>query len=105
IQKTGGNYPAPLEALATVRSTISGSFYKGLATEADRFSHLAVTELSKDLIRIYFLSEAAKKSPPADTLPGAVAKAGSAKPVAQIHRVGVVGAGVMGGGIAWLFAN
>jgi 3-hydroxyacyl-CoA dehydrogenase / enoyl-CoA hydratase / 3-hydroxybutyryl-CoA epimerase len=62
-----------------------------LAVEAKALGHLIVTEASKNLIHVFRLSEGAKK-------------AGPDVPPLTVERVGVLGAGVMGGGIAQLLA-
>ncbi len=105
LAKTLGNYPSPLTAIATIKKTLGGNFAKGLVYEAERFAELAVSDISKNLIDIYYLSEASKKLPQPGDVPGAGAAAGSAKLPEKIENTGVLGAGVMGGGIAWLFAN
>ena len=104
LSKTKGQYPAPLEALAVVQVTggsygqkIRGSARdKAMAREAAGFGKVAVTDVSKNLIRLFFLTEGVKKSnglPPQRTA--------AAHP---IRNAAVLGAGVMGGGIAQLFA-
>lgn len=105
IAKTQGNYPAPLEAISTIRSTLGGNFAKGLILEAKNFGKLAASEISKNLIQIYFLTEENKKLPDPEHVPGAGAKPGSAELPETIRNTGVLGAGVMGGGIAWLFSK
>jgi len=92
LAKTGGHYPAPLAALDTVRLSLSRGMEAGLAYEALRFGELAVTEVSRNLVGIFFASTALKKDD--GVPPGTV---GTLPPVA---RIGVVGAGFMGAGIA-----
>jgi 3-hydroxyacyl-CoA dehydrogenase/enoyl-CoA hydratase/3-hydroxybutyryl-CoA epimerase len=105
LSKTKGHYPSPLEAIDVLQSTNAGYGEKlrgkereqALAREAKGFGKVAATEVSKNLIRIFYLTEGVKKSkglPPGST--------------AKEHKVGhaaVLGAGVMGGGIAQLFAD
>jgi 3-hydroxyacyl-CoA dehydrogenase/enoyl-CoA hydratase/3-hydroxybutyryl-CoA epimerase len=90
--KTGGHYPAPLAALDTVRVSLSRGMEAGLACEALRFGELAVTEVSRNLVGIFFATTALKKD---DGVP-----AGAAGTLAPVTRIGVVGAGFMGAGIA-----
>ena len=94
MQKTLGNYPAPLAALSVIRKTYGGKLEDGLRAEAEAFSKLVVTPESKNLIRIFYLTERVKKDK-------GVTTAVKPKP---IHFAAVVGAGVMGGGIAQLFS-
>jgi 3-hydroxyacyl-CoA dehydrogenase/enoyl-CoA hydratase/3-hydroxybutyryl-CoA epimerase len=105
LARTQGNYPSPLLAIETIRRTLGGNFAKGLIREAEGFAELAVSNISKNLIDIYFLSEASKKLPEPAEVPGAGGATGSASLPERIENTGVLGAGVMGGGIAWLFAN
>ncbi|MCM2321792.1 MAG: 3-hydroxyacyl-CoA dehydrogenase NAD-binding domain-containing protein [Oligoflexia bacterium] len=105
LSKTRGKYPAPLEALKVLRGTFAGFGPKlrgeardrALRLEAKAFGRLAATEVSRNLIRIYTLTEGVKKS---KGLPAGVAA--EALPIAS---GAVLGAGVMGGGIAQLFAE
>lgn len=105
MSKTKGQYPAPLEALDVLQST--GAAYgdrirgagreQAMAREAKGFGKLAATDVSKNLIRLFFLTEAVKKS---KGLP-----AGTSAEAYAVQDAGVLGAGVMGGGIAQLFAD
>jgi 3-hydroxyacyl-CoA dehydrogenase/enoyl-CoA hydratase/3-hydroxybutyryl-CoA epimerase len=92
LTKTGGNYPAPLAALDTVRVSLSSGMEAGLAYEALRFGELAVTEVSRNLVAIFFATTALKKDD--GVPPGSVGK------LPPVERIGVVGAGFMGAGIA-----
>ncbi|HEV8613742.1 MAG TPA: 3-hydroxyacyl-CoA dehydrogenase NAD-binding domain-containing protein, partial [Gemmatimonadales bacterium] len=91
LKKTGGNYPAPLAALEAVRTGMEHGVKAGLRREAQLFGELAVGEVSRNLVRIFFATNALKKD---DGVP-----AGSAKP-ASVRRFGIVGSGFMGSGIA-----
>ncbi len=91
LKETRGNYPAPHKALESVRYGIARGTSAGYRHEAKLISELIATEVSKNLIAIFYLSEALKK----DEAP--VAKA--------FTRAGVLGAGIMGGGIAQLFSE
>ncbi len=91
LKETKGHYPAPLAALETLGKIESLPLEAALAEEARTLGRLIVTPISKNLIHVYRLMEAAKKPVTAAT----------PRPV---HKVGVVGAGVMGGGIAQLLA-
>jgi 3-hydroxyacyl-CoA dehydrogenase/enoyl-CoA hydratase/3-hydroxybutyryl-CoA epimerase len=91
LKKTGGHYPAPLAALEAVRVGLEHGVAAGLAEEHRAFGHLAVGDVSRKLVQIFFATTALKKD---DGVP-----AGSASP-RQIRRLGVVGSGFMGSGIA-----
>jgi len=90
--KTGGNYPAPLRALEVIRKGLEVSIEEGLRIEAEALGQLIVTPECKNLIHVYLLSRRPKKG------------AGVKCHPREIHRAAVLGAGVMGGGIAQLLA-
>jgi len=94
MQKTHGNFPAPLAAIDVIRKSYGGSIDDGLKTEADAFIKLMVTPESQNLIHVFYLNEGVKKD-----------KGVQEKIIPkEIKHAGVIGAGVMGGGIAQLFA-
>lgn len=105
MKQTRGKYPAPLEVIAVLSQT--GATYgpklrgksrdQALASEAKAFGKLAATEVSKNLIRLFFLTESIKK--------GNGLAPGQAATIQNTRVAGVLGAGVMGGGIAQLFAD
>ncbi|MBI4974322.1 MAG: enoyl-CoA hydratase/isomerase family protein, partial [Candidatus Omnitrophica bacterium] len=88
--KTKGFYTAPLKAIEVIKRTYGKNSRKGSLIESVAFSELAITEVSKNLIKVFYLNEEFKKLPWVD--PGI-------KP-GPVKKCGVLGAGVMGGGIA-----
>jgi 3-hydroxyacyl-CoA dehydrogenase/enoyl-CoA hydratase/3-hydroxybutyryl-CoA epimerase len=93
LRKTGGHYPAPLAALEAIERGIDQPVETALKYEQNAVVPLVVGPVCKNLVRIFHLSEDAKrKSPVADE---------NIKP-ASISRLALAGAGVMGGGIAEL---
>jgi len=105
MSKTRGHYPAPLEVISVLHDT--GAAYgeklrgktreRAMEREAEGFGKAAATDVSKNLIRIFFMTEAVKKS---KGLQG-----GKAVDVQPVRSAAVLGAGVMGGGIAQLYAE
>ena len=91
LNETRGNYPAPLAALEAVRYGLSHGLSAGYEHEARTLGNLAVSEVSKNLINVFYLNEALKK----DFSPS----------LFSVTRAGIIGAGVMGGGIAQLFSE
>ncbi len=91
LAKSGGHYPAPLKALEAVRVGLEQGITAGLAAEHRAFGELAVGDVSRKLVQVFFATGALKKD---DGIPP-----GLAVP-RQIRRLGVVGAGFMGAGIA-----
>ena len=96
LARTRGHYPAPLKALEVVCASLNVPHEQSLANEKNHCIELALTETARNLIGLFFLQERAKKLKP-DLQPAA------ATPVKTIKRVLVIGAGLMGAGIAqWL---
>lgn len=96
LNKTGGHYPAPLRILDCVAIGASRGLAKGLEAEALGFGELAVTPQARQLMNLYFATTALKKD-------SGVADA-SVQP-RPIRKLGVLGAGLMGAGIAYVTAN
>ncbi len=92
LKKTSGNYPAPLAALEAVRVGLEHGMDAGLAQERKGFAELAVGEVSRKLVGIFFASNALKKD---DGLPPGVTATAH-----RVGRIGVIGSGFMGAGIA-----
>lgn len=95
LQKTGGYYPAPYAALQATASGFPLSMEAGLQKEIEAFGKVASGPVCKNLIQLFFTNEDLKKE---------YADKKSSENEAPVS-VGVLGAGVMGGGIAWLFSN
>lgn len=91
LKKTHGNYPAPLAALEAVAAGY-GHAEKGYAEEARLFGELAASPVSKELIFLFFATTALKKDY-TDTA------------ATQVQKLGVLGAGFMGAGIASVAAQ
>ncbi len=92
LAQTGGHYPAPLAILDVIRDAGRRSVPESLEREATAAGELLVSTVSKNLIHVFNLREGVKKRP---GLPD------SGDPV---EAIGILGAGVMGGGIAQLAA-
>ncbi len=97
LKATSGHYPAPLKALEVIQKTYGWSNREeALAIERAGFCELAVTVISKNLIHVFYLTEMVKKS---TGIPGKSVKGREAK------AIGILGAGTMGGGIAYVAAD
>ena len=90
-KKTKGHYPAPLAAIEAVQAGFSRSREDGYAEEARLFGEMAVTDVSRQLVFLFFATTALKKDP------GVPEPAPEPMPV---HKIGILGAGFMGAGIA-----
>ncbi|MFC2088200.1 3-hydroxyacyl-CoA dehydrogenase NAD-binding domain-containing protein [Calditrichota bacterium] len=96
LKKTHGHYPAPIRALSVIKKGYGKSLKKGLEAEAKALGDLITTSISKNLIKIYYWTESVKK------------QNGTSQTdvkTKSVKKSAVLGAGVMGGGIAQLFAS
>lgn len=93
LRQTKGHYPAPPAALESVLHGLNHGLEEGYENEARELGRLIVTPESKGLVHVFFLTESAKSI-------GKSAK----QAVEHIHAV-VIGAGVMGAGIAGILAK
>lgn len=91
--QTKGFYPAPEAALDVALHGLQVGRKQGLVREAQELGRMIVTPESRSLLRVYQLTEGAK----------AIGK-GARKDVHHVQAV-VVGAGIMGAGIAASFAK
>lgn len=94
-RKTHGFYPAPRAALDLVTRAPRTPLAEGLEREAQAIARLATGSVCKNLVRIFRGQEAARhhaRLPEGDEVP-------------PVRRVGILGAGVMGGSIASLLAR
>lgn len=85
--KTKGNYPAPFKIIESVEYGYKNGFEEGLKHESKLFGELAVTPESRALVELFFAMNQAKKNP------------FDAKKK-EVKNMGVLGAGLMGSGIA-----
>lgn len=93
VQKqTQGNYPAPLKIIECVEVGLEKGFEKGSAAESQKFDELMLTPQTKQLINLFFAVNSKKKN----TLQ---------KQAREVHKIGILGAGLMGAGIASVSVN
>lgn len=91
-KKTHGNYPAPLAAIDAVETGLNEGMPAGLREESRLFGEMAATDVSKQLIFLFFANTALKKD--TGLLPGH-----TAMPL-PVEKIGIIGSGFMGSGIA-----
>ena len=89
------SYPALMRVIRVLKETHGSSLKDGLRKEADALGELAVTPQCGIMIGLYHAKTALEKDPGIDGF--AVAR--------PIEDTAVLGAGIMGGGIAWLFSS
>jgi len=90
-QQAGKNYPAPIKVVDVIEKARGMSLDDALDVEADGFAELATTPVATALVGV-FLS---------DQLLAKKAKGWEKKASRKIERAAVLGAGIMGGGIAY----
>jgi 3-hydroxyacyl-CoA dehydrogenase len=95
VRGSSGALPAPLQCVDVVGASVSKPFDEGLALERSAFLQLMNTPECRALRHVFAAERAVGKVDglPADT------------PVRRIDKVGIIGAGTMGGGITMAFAN
>lgn len=93
LKMTKGFYQAPLKILDVMEAGQSKGRSSYLQSEAQAFGELCVSDQSKNLQSLFFMMEGSKKCP-------------VNVPKAKVPRRGAcLGAGTMGGGIAWLMSD
>ncbi|NRD54934.1 fatty acid oxidation complex subunit alpha FadJ [Corallococcus exiguus] len=93
LKKTRGKYPAQEKALQVIRVGLESGRKAGLEAEAKAFGELVFTDVSRRLVEIFFATTALKK------------ENGTSNPnlkPREVKKVGVLGGGLMGGGIAYV---
>lgn len=93
LSQTKGNYPAPMYIIDCIEAGLN-DVKKGYAKEANLFGKLVMTPESKQLREIFFATTEMKKETGVEGV----------KP-ARIKKIGVLGGGLMGGGIAFVSAT
>jgi 3-hydroxyacyl-CoA dehydrogenase/enoyl-CoA hydratase/3-hydroxybutyryl-CoA epimerase len=94
LAKTKGNYPAPIKIIDVIEKGIKQGIQSGLRYEAECFGELVMTPESKELRQIFFATTQMKKENGVENV----------EPK-KVHKVGVLGGGLMGGGIAFVTAT
>ena len=95
MKKTRGNYPAPLAAIDAVEAGYRGGASHGYRTESRLFGEMSMTDVCRQLIHIFFATTALKKDPGVPVPPD-----GPSPVIMPVEKVGILGAGFMGAGIA-----
>ncbi|MFP5387530.1 MAG: 3-hydroxyacyl-CoA dehydrogenase NAD-binding domain-containing protein, partial [Bacteriovoracia bacterium] len=95
MDKTWLNYPAPQNILKCVYEGLQVPFDQSLIIEQKYFAELVVSPIAKNIIRTLFYSIGDCKK----------GKARPAIPHKKVKKVGILGAGMMGAGIAYVSAK
>ncbi len=94
-QKTRGLLPAPVEILDVAVSAMRVDFETAMRIESRGLTKLALTSVAKNMINTFFFD--------LNQINGGVSRPKNVAPV-KIQKVGVLGAGMMGQGIAYVSA-
>jgi len=89
--KVNKDYKAPYKALEVIKKTLNKELEDSIKIEAKEFSKLAVSKESKNMIKLFFLFEKLNKNYEKTSNP--------------ISNAIILGNGVMGKGIIWLFSK
>lgn len=92
-RKTKGHYPAAYALIDVLETFGARGFDASADVEARAFGELVVSETAKQLMNIFFASQELKKDRGSEGMPR------------DVDKIGIVGAGLMGAGIAYVSAN
>jgi 3-hydroxyacyl-CoA dehydrogenase len=95
VKTVAAPYPAAVKAIDAIAAAITQPFDQGLASEREYFMHLMNTSVSRAMRYAFFAQRGTSK----------IADIPSDTPLRTIRKVGIIGAGTMGGGIAMNFMN
>ena len=93
------NFPAPLKCVEAIAHSVTKPFDEGMRLEREAFVALMNTPESRALRHVFAAERAAAK------LPAVATGTAADMPLRRITKVGVIGAGTMGGGITMNFLN
>ena len=107
LKKTHGHYPAPLAAMGVMRGVFGKKVHRDRAMRIERkaFCEVAVTDVSRNLINLFFMMERVKKKTGLESLGEDFKQADFRPGDFKVSHLGVLGAGTMGGGIAHVAAD
>jgi len=95
VAATAGPYPAPMRCVEAVAHSVSKPFDEALRLERETFTMLMNSPESRALRHVFAAERAA----------GKITGLPEGTPLREIRKVGVIGAGTMGGGITMNFLN
>ncbi|WP_425641353.1 fatty acid oxidation complex subunit alpha FadB [Marinomonas gallaica] len=92
--KAGKHYPAPMEAIKSVEKGIFQSIDKAVDTEIKGFVKMAKSPVARSLVGLFLNDQHVKK-----------VASGYTKNTERVAHAAVLGAGIMGGGVAYQSAS
>jgi 3-hydroxyacyl-CoA dehydrogenase/enoyl-CoA hydratase/3-hydroxybutyryl-CoA epimerase len=94
--------PAPREGLQAIKVGLTRGMAAGLAYEREANGRMALSVACRNLVTLFFLIENARKAGEGPPTIAAKSREDTPPTTAAVRRIGVVGAGTMGAGIAQL---
>ncbi len=96
LARHGRNYPAPISILTCIFEGVQVPFDTALRVESRHFARLLTNPVSRNIIRTTFVNKGLAEK-------GARRPAGISR--SEVRKLGVLGAGMMGAGIAYVAAK
>ena len=99
LAKSRGHYPALIAAIDVIAAGYEKGIAYGYREESRRFGEMAMTDVSKQLIFLFFATNELKKDPGVDPAQYPDLPVSAFEPL-PVDKIAIVGAGFMGAGIA-----
>ncbi len=99
LAKSRGNYPALLAAIDAVAAGYDKGVAHGYREESRLFGEMAMTDVSRQLIFLFFATNELKKDPGVDPAQYPDLPVSAFEPL-PVEKIAIIGAGFMGAGIA-----
>lgn len=96
LKKTRGHYPAAEKIIDVLETYANEGFEASRKVEHEAFGQLVMSDVAKNLMGIFFATTAMKKDTGVDD-PSVTPR--------EVKKVGVLGAGLMGAGVAYVTTN
>lgn len=99
LAKSRGHYPALIAAIEVVAAGYEKGPSHGFREEARRFGEMAMTDVSRQLIFLFFATNELKKDPGVEPSQYPELPVSAFEPL-PVEKIAIIGAGFMGAGIA-----
>jgi 3-hydroxyacyl-CoA dehydrogenase/enoyl-CoA hydratase/3-hydroxybutyryl-CoA epimerase len=99
LAKSRGHYPALIAAIDAIAAGYEKGVAYGFREESRRFGEMAMTDVSKQLIFLFFATNELKKDPGVDPAQYPDLPVAAFEPL-PVDKIAIIGAGFMGAGIA-----
>ena len=99
LAKSRGHYPALIAAIDVIAAGYEKGAAHGYREESRRFGELAMTDVSRELIFLFFATNELKKDPGVEPSQYPELPVSAFEPL-PVEKIAIIGAGFMGAGIA-----